>query len=97
MIPSGEKKITSYFVDTKGGTAKTSQAFYTVLERDEDICFASDGGRIWCYQKENGEFHLLELPTKACITSMCTVSKEKTVIATDTDGFFFYDFKTGKS
>lgn len=41
-----------------------NQAFYAVQERDKDICFASDHGRIWSYQKESGEFTLIELPTK---------------------------------
>ena len=42
-----------------------NQAFYAVQERDKDICFASDHGRIWSYQKDSGEFTLIELPTKA--------------------------------
>ena len=39
-----------------------NQAFYAVQERDKDICFASDQGRIWSYQKDSGEFTLIELP-----------------------------------
>ncbi len=96
MIPPGEKTPVSYFVDTKGKTGGMNQAFYAVQERDEDICFTSDKGRVWRYQKSNGEFHLLEIPTKANITAIYA-EQEKAVMATDTDGFFTYDMKTGES
>ena len=59
-------------------------------------CFASDRGRIWCYQKQGGEFRLLELPTKARITSIHTVSNGNTVVTTDSDGFFLCNLKTNK-
>lgn len=96
MIPPGEKTPVSYFVDTKGKSGGMNQAFYAVQERDEDICFASDKGRVWRYQKSNGEFHLLEIPTKANITAIYA-EQDKAVMATDTDGFFTYDLKTGAS
>ncbi|WP_290229974.1 ligand-binding sensor domain-containing protein, partial [Bacteroides acidifaciens] len=96
MIPPGEKTPVSYFVDTKGKTGGMNQAFYAVQERDEDICFTSDKGRVWRYQKSNGEFHLLEIPTKANITAIYA-EQEEAVMATDTDGFFTYDMKTGES
>lgn len=42
------------------------------------------------------EFRLLELPTKARITSIHTVSNGNTVVTTDSDGFFLCNLKTNK-
>lgn len=71
-----------------------NQAFYAVQERDKDICFASDQGRIWSYQKDSGEFTLIELPTKGQITSIHPVAPDVSVITTDSDGFFTYNLRT---
>ena len=60
MIRPGDKEPVSYFTETKGKLSGMNQAFYAVQERDEDICFASDHGRVWVYQKGSGEFVLLE-------------------------------------
>ena len=64
MIHPGKKEPDSYFTETKGKFGGMNRAFYAVQERDKDICFASDRGRIWSYQKDSGEFTLIELPTK---------------------------------
>lgn len=88
MIRKGETKPVSYFVETKEQRSGTPQSFYAVEEREQEICFGSDGGRVWRYQKKNGQFHLLELPTTSRITSINRVAPGKVVIATATDGFF---------
>ena len=85
MIRPGDKEPVSYFTETKGKLSGMNQAFYAVQERDEDICFASDHGRVWVYQKGSGEFVLLELPTKGRITSIHTVAPDMSVITTDSD------------
>ena len=54
MIRPGDKEPVSYFTETKGKLSGMNQAFYAVQERDEDICFASDHGRVWVYQKGSG-------------------------------------------
>ena len=96
MIRPGEQQPVNYFVETKGKQDGMNQAFYAVRECEDDICFASDRGRIWCYQKQGGEFRLLELPTKARITSIHTVGNDNTVVTTDSDGFFLCNLKTNK-
>lgn len=96
MIRPGERELVNYFVETKGKTEGMNQAFYAVQECENDIYFASDRGRIWCYQKRNGEFRLVELPTKARITSIQTVANDKTVITTDSDGFFLSNLQSNK-
>lgn len=92
-----EKKTPdTYFTETKGKTGVANQAFYAVQESDGSISFASDHGRIWSYQKESGEFTLLELPTKGRITSINSVAKDLLVITTNSDGFFTFNLKTRK-
>ena len=72
-----------------------NQAFYAVQERDKDICFASDHGRIWSYQKDSGEFTLIELPTKGQITSIHPVAPDVSVITTEFRMVFFtYNLRT---
>ena len=94
MIHPGKKEPDSYFTETKGKFGGMNQAFYAVQERDKDICFASDHGRIWSYQKESGEFTLIELPTKGQITSIHPIAPDVSVITTDSDGFFTYNLRT---
>lgn len=98
MIRSGEKEPVSFFVEkAKGESGEMKQAFYAVQERDGDICFASDDGRIRSYQKGTGKFALFELPTKGRITSIHTVAPDVSVVTTDSDGFFTYNLKTKAS
>lgn len=96
MIRSGERQPVNYFIEKKDKPDGMNQAFYAVQEYDDMICFASDRGRIWCYQKEKKEFRLLELPTKARITSIHTVTDDKTIVTTDSDGFFLYNLQTNE-
>ena len=94
LIRPGEKTPVSYFVETKERFSDPKQAFYAVQENETEICFGSDRGRVWRYQKENGQFELLELPTRSRISSINSVEPNKVVIATSTDGFFVYNLKT---
>lgn len=96
MIRPGEKQPVNFFIETKDKLGEVNQAFYAVEEQDKEIFFASDHGRVWRYQKDSGEFQLLELPTTASISSIESVSKDKMVIATNADGFFFYNLKTNQ-
>jgi len=94
LIRPGEKNPVSYFVETKERFSDPKQAFYAVQENDTEICFGSDRGRVWRYQKKNGQFELLELPTRSRIAAISAVGGGKVVIATFADGFFTYNLKT---
>lgn len=94
LIRPGEKTPVSYFVETKERFSDPKQAFYAVQESETEICFGSDRGRVWRYQKKNGQFELLELPTRSRIASINSVLPDKVIIATSTDGFFTYNLKT---
>ncbi len=94
MIPGGKdpKTPVSYFVETQESHAK--QAFYSVQEYKDEICFGSDKGRLWRYQKKSGQFSLQQLPTTSRITSIATAIPGLEVITTAEDGFFTYCRKT---
>ncbi|MBB4045155.1 signal transduction histidine kinase/ligand-binding sensor domain-containing protein/DNA-binding response OmpR family regulator [Bacteroides reticulotermitis] len=94
MIPAGEKRAISYFVDTSEKAKGLKQAFYAVMETETDLCFGSDRGRIWCYKKKDGEFSLLEIPTKARVTSIHMATSTQAIVTTDKDGFFSHNLKT---
>lgn len=93
MIALGKKEPDFYFVDPLGKNEGGKQAFYAAEEYGNDIYFASDQGRIWCYRKDKAEFHLSQLPTKARITSIHAIDADKIVVTTSTDGFFLCDLQ----
>lgn len=96
MIRPGEKEPVSFFVGTKEQKGRASQSFYSVQELKDEILFGSDRGRIWRYQKQNGQFQLLELPTESKIVSIKSVTPDEVVVATSTDGFFTYQLKANQ-
>ncbi|MFA6812942.1 MAG: two-component regulator propeller domain-containing protein [Bacteroidaceae bacterium] len=94
MFPCGKTRPKEYFVEPTQNS-KSNQIFYAVEENKKEICFGSNNGRVWRYQKADGKFFLLKLPTIAQITSIHTVRCGKIVITTNTDGFFLYEPVTG--
>lgn len=88
MIAPGKETPVSYFVETKDRQARADQAFFAMLDHDDEIYFGSDQGRVWRYQKKNGQFRLMELPTGSRIVSIDRVSPKLLIIATENDGFF---------
>ena len=71
------------------------QSFHSVLELDNEIWFGSNNGRIWKYNKEDGQFSLFDLPTSSNIFQMKKVG-EFIVIASSGNGIFIFDSSTGK-
>lgn len=94
VIRPGETKPISYFVENQKQQTEADQAFYSIEEQENDIYFGSDRGRVWRYQKRDGQFQLLELPTSSRIASITSTSPKEVVIATATDGFFTYHLGT---
>lgn len=94
MINEEEDKPLSYFVETKSGNKQTSQSFYTLLEMENEIFFGSDRGRVWRYQKKDNHSELLELPTTSRLMSVNTISPDKLIFSTASDGFFTYDLQS---
>lgn len=94
MLTAGQTTPTSYFVDAAEREKKGGQAFYSCLEYNSEIYFGSDNGRVWCYQKENGQFQLQNLPASSRIVSINSVEGNELIFTTAKDGFFSYQPKT---
>lgn len=96
MLSPGAEVPVSYFSETTEREKKGGQAFYSCLEHGSEIYFGSDNGRVWCYQKESGQFLLLSLPTSSRVVSINDIGEDEMILTTAKDGFFIYQFKTKK-
>lgn len=94
MLSAGEKTPASFFVETAEKEGSAGQIFYTCLEKDDEIFFGSENGRLWRYQKKSGQFNLYQLPVASRIVSIRKLNDREMLIATATDGFFVYQFDT---
>lgn len=96
MLSSGGQVPVSYFVETARQEDAGGQFFYAAQEHGDKILFGSDNGRVWRYQKKDGQFRLLQLPASSHIVAIRNLGEHELVIATATDGFFTYNFQTKK-
>ncbi|WP_373827926.1 hybrid sensor histidine kinase/response regulator transcription factor [Bacteroides heparinolyticus] len=94
MLVSGRKTPVSFFTETAEKETKDGQPFYTCLEQGDEILFGSENGRIWCYRKPTGKFSLFRLPGTSKIVSIKKLNEHEMLIATATDGFYVYRFRT---
>ncbi len=92
MVKPGVLAPVGYFVETKETGPDQKQMFYAFCEKDGEIFFGSDKGRLWRFQKEEGQFHLLELPTRQNIIGVNILS-ENEIAATTASGLYVYDLK----
>lgn len=88
MLSPGKSPPVFYFSEAAERGEKSSQAFYSCLERDEEILFGSGNGRVWRYQKQNGQFTLLNLDASSPVVSIDSVGSGELLFTTATDGFF---------
>lgn len=91
MLSADGQTPVSYFVETAKQETATGQIFYTAQEQGGEIFFGSDNGRVWRYQKKDGQFRLMQLPVTSRIVSIRNVNSQEMVIVTATDGFFLYN------
>ncbi len=86
-----DKKIANFFVEkaSRGGD-KLSQSFYSAMELKSEIWFGSDIGRIWIYNKNSGQFRLLETHSKSNIQYIKNIDENQILLVTYTDGFYIY-------
>ncbi len=94
-IRIGENSPAFYFAENDELHKKAAgQSFYSCLESGSQLYFGSDGGRIWCYQKNTGRFNLLKVPTNSHIVAIAGLGTKEMIFVTDKDGFFVYTLKT---
>lgn len=91
VSPDG-KKLNSYFSEkTQVGI---TQNFYSAMEIDDKIWFGSDKGRIWIYNKKNGQFDLLQTDSESEIRHIENIDNNQILIASREDGFYIYEQKS---
>lgn len=96
FLPSKGQEISSFFVEKTEQEDKTKLSFYTCQEHKEEVFFGADNGRVWRYQKRNGEFQLLQLNASSKVVSLNKINDREMLIVTATDGVFIYHFKDKK-
>lgn len=96
MLSVKSQTPVSYFVETAKHKDAVKQVFYAAQEQGDEIFFGSNNGRVWCYQKKDGQFRLLQLPATSPIVAVRKLNEQEMIIVTATDGFFIYRFGSGK-
>jgi len=96
MIAPGHTEPVIFFSEDYQAPRELWQSFHSVLELDNEIWFGSNNGRIWKYNKEDGQFSLFKLPSSSNIFQMKKVGKF-IVIASSENGIFIFDSSTGKT
>jgi len=94
MIPFSSTKMNMYFSEKDVVSARNRQAFYSVLELSGEIWFGSSNGRVWRYNKQNGEFDLLDTQLKSRINGIHKLSNDKILLLTNRDGFLVYNLQS---
>jgi signal transduction histidine kinase/ligand-binding sensor domain-containing protein/DNA-binding response OmpR family regulator len=95
VIPPDKTKPLSYFSETRPYKESEKQAFFTAIEKKEEIWFGSSKGRIWKYRKSDGKFTLSQLNANSDVIDFKTMKSNELLISTSQSGFFKYDGKTG--
>ena len=83
-----------FFFDNK--LNHENQSFFSAVELNNEIWFGSDKGRVWKYSTQTEKFCLFQIPTKSDLISFQSLSENEMLIATSTDGFFVYDFRSAE-
>lgn len=94
MFTPESRKPVSYFAETSKQNEALVQSFYIAEEHGEEIFFGSVNGRVWRYQKRDGQFRLFQLPVTSRIVAVRKLNEHEMILCTATDGFFLFRFPT---
>lgn len=95
IVPGQEEKPVSFFVDRAGDEDMGVQPFYVAYEWKGRIYFGSDKGRVWCYDKKNGQYALLKLPGESRLVDIKQVDEATLAFAMLDDGLVVYTPSSG--
>ncbi len=84
------EKINSFFSEQAYIESVSTQDFYSAMELNDKIWFGSGNGRIWIYDKKNGNSELLQTDAKSAIKHIESIDNNSILITTQNDGFFIY-------
>jgi signal transduction histidine kinase/DNA-binding response OmpR family regulator/ligand-binding sensor domain-containing protein len=64
-------------------------AFFNAVQLNDDVYFASDGGRLYRYR--SGHFFLIKFPTSSSINLVLKMNDDNLLVTTPDDGCFLYN------
>ena len=96
IVPGRETEPVPFFVDRADGEDMGSQSFFVAYEWQGQIYFGSDKGRVWCYNKKNGQFSLIRLSGESRLVDIKRVDDETLAFAMMDDGFVLYKPSSGR-
>lgn len=88
------KDVQPHFSEKEYTGNKPMQSFYSSMEHNNQMWFGSDNGRIWIYNKKDGQFSLFETHSSSSIKILKSIDDKQILIATHNDGFFIYNSAT---
>ncbi len=88
---SADGKMTNFFSEKTYIESEPSQHFYCVMETSDRIWFGSDKGKIWIYNKRNGQYDVVQTATGSYIRHIKDIDGDNLLITTRHDGFFIYN------
>ncbi len=93
---SDEEKPTAYFIKNKSDEDTQRQAFYAWAAGGDELFFASDKGRVWCYSLTNDAFRLWKLPVQDKVVAISAIDGIGLLMATERSGLLLCDAGTRK-
>ena len=94
LVYANNSETKSFFYENNDDKSREMQHFFAALEVNKQIYFGSQNGHVWIYNKENGLFTLLQLPTSVSVTQIKKLNSDNLLFATQNDGFILYNIKS---
>ena len=84
-----------YFHPNSKSGFKTETPFFSLLEFNNELWFASEKGAIWIYYRDRDQFHKLQTEMSSDIISIREISSERILIVSKYDGIVIYNTHDG--
>lgn len=87
-LPAGQFDKGESFFSNENNPNLRENAFFSILEFEDEIWFGSTNGRIERFFKKKRQFQQIRLSTKSEITSICKLDDHQLLVVTANNGFF---------
>jgi signal transduction histidine kinase/DNA-binding response OmpR family regulator/ligand-binding sensor domain-containing protein len=85
-----------FYFHPESETGLKSQApFFSVMDFNNELWFASEEGNVWIYNKEREVFYQLQTELSSDVKSIREISSERILIVSKYDGFIIYNTHDG--
>lgn len=88
------KNTKAYFVGSSSNRSEQPQAFFSVLETDNELWFGSTEGQIWRYNQKNKSFIPFQTESNSTIVKIEKIDKNHLLIVYNEKGFCIYNRQT---